>query len=187
MKHLISAVLVAVLAVTGCAVDGGTQEPAATTPEAGGILTFGAEQEPTNGLNWLLACCTHAWATSITDAVLEGAFEFTPDYTYAPNLVESVEVDEDPFTLTYRLRPDAVWSDGKPISAADLEFTWETLVDPDVAIASRQGYDLIRTAEVVDGKTIRFEFETPYAAWRELFPMVLPKHALEGENFVPLR
>src|SRR5688500_15177446 len=137
MKQLISALLVAVFTVTGCAAEQGTRNRGDAKPKASGTLTFGAEQEPTNGLNWLLACCSHVWATYITEPILEGAFVFTPDFTYMPNLVESVEVNEEPFTLTYHLRPEAVWSDGRPISAADLEFTWETLIDPEVDIGSR--------------------------------------------------
>ena len=35
----------------------------------------------------------------------------------------------------------------------------------------------------VDDKTARFVFDRPYAAWKSLFPQVLPKHALEGEDF----
>ena len=152
-------------------------------PQVGGSLVFGAEQEPA-GLNTNLVCCTLAWGTWIINQVIEGAYEVQPDFSYKPDLIESdPEITDDPFTLTYQIREEAAWSDGTPVSAEDFEFTWKTWVDPDVTIASRTGYEIIEKAEIIDDKTIKFTFEEPYAGWRDLFGPVLPKHALEGENF----
>lgn len=161
--------------------DGGSTEEG--EPRKGGTLIFGAEQEP-GGLNANLACCSLAWTTWIVNQVIEGAFEVQPDFTYKPDLVESEPVvTEDPFTITYKVRDEATWSDGTPITAADFEFTWKTWVDPKVAVASRSGYEKIESAEIVDDKTVTFHFKEPYAGWKDLFGPVLPKHALEGEDF----
>ena len=165
--------------------DGGAQVDTEGEPQQGGTLIFGAEQEPAEGLNIELVCCTLAWGQWIMNAVIENAYAIQPDFTYKPNLIEAdAEVTEDPFTLTYTIKEEATWNDGTPVSAEDFEFTWQTYVDPDVNVASRSGYDQITSAEIIDEKTIKFEFKQPVAAWKEaLFNPVLPKHALEGENF----
>jgi peptide/nickel transport system substrate-binding protein len=119
----------------------------------------------------------------VTAPVLSGAFRVTPELAYEPVLVTSAEATEDPPTVTYRLREEAVWDDGTPVSAEDLAFTWRVLTDPDHDIAMRAGYEQIEDAEILDAKTVRFTFHTPYAAWRELFAQVLPAHVLEGEDF----
>ena len=71
----------------------------------------------------------------------------------------------------------------RPLTADDLIFTLETLRNPGNNIVSRAGYDRIVQAVSVDDKTARFAFDRPYAAWKSLFPQVLPKHALEGQDF----
>ncbi len=178
-----AALLLACVLTSACTAPEGRQSAARATPERGGRLLFGAEQEPANGLNEMLACCQMAWAEVMLDPILEPAFEYTPEFVYEPVLVSDVELQEDPFVLTYRIRPEAIWSDGTPVSAGDFEFTWRTFVDERWDIAVRAGYELIRSATIIDDKTLSFEFEKPFAAWRELFNPVLPAHVLRGENF----
>lgn len=180
--------LVAALALIGaaCAAED-TGAPAGDgEPVQGGTLIFGAEQEPSAGLNVELVCCTLAWSQWVLwEHVIENTYTIQPDFTYEPNLIEGdAEITEDPFTLTYTIKEEAAWNDGTPVSAEDYEFTWQTYVDEKNDVASRAGYDQIESAEVIDDKTIKFTFKSPYAGWKEgLFNPVLPKHALEGEDF----
>jgi peptide/nickel transport system substrate-binding protein len=195
---LIALLLVLSLIAAACGGDdeagGGVQgtegEESQLEPVEGGTLVFGAEQEPSEGLNHTLACCTLFWATLILNRVLLGAYEPNPDFEYEPSelLAGEAEITEDPFTVTYNVNPEAEWSDGTPITADDFLFTAETYVNPKWAISSRAGFDQIdfKKTEVVDDKTVTFAFKEPVAAWRELFGVtspLLPKHALEGENF----
>ena len=153
-------------------------------PVRGGTIVFGAEQEPTEGLNADLVCCTLAWSAWIMQQVLEGAYEPQPDFTYAPDIIDGeAEITEDPFTITYRIKDEAQWSDGTPITAEDFEYTWQNHIDESINHASRDGYDVIESAEIADEKTITFTFSEPYAGWKELFWPLYPKHALEGANF----
>jgi peptide/nickel transport system substrate-binding protein len=119
----------------------------------------------------------------IASPVIAGAFRVRPDLSYQPVLVDRVKVDTSPFTLTYHLKQQAVWSDGVPITANDLLFTYKTLLNPANNVLSRAGYDRVTQATAVDAKTARFVFDHPYPAWKSLFPQVLPKHALDGEDF----
>jgi len=158
-------------------------------PVEGGSLTFGAEQEPAEGLNGELACCTLFWQTVIFNRVLINAYEPNPEFEYEPTdmLAGEVEVQEEgPFQLTYSINPDAVWSDETPITSEDFMFTIETYLDEKNDMASRAGYDQIdlENIEMPDDKTIVIPFLEPYAGWKEaLFQPVFPAHALEGENF----
>jgi peptide/nickel transport system substrate-binding protein len=156
-------------------------------PVEGGTVVFGAEQEPSEGLNGDLTCCTLFWESVINNQVLEGAFEVQPDFSYAPELItEEPTPTEDPFSLTYNIREEAEWSDGEPITADDFNFTYETTINEKFDLASRAGYDQITKVDMPDGpdgKTVTFTFKEPYAGWRDLFDRVYPKHALEGEDF----
>jgi peptide/nickel transport system substrate-binding protein len=159
-------------------------------PRRGGTLIFGAEQEPSDSLNGILACCNLAWASwTVGNMALRGAFQVQPNYSYKPYLISKATITRRPFTVTYFIRPNVTWYDGGrvvPITAADFIFTWRTYIDPKVDVASRTGYELIRRAVTINRKTVRFVFKQPYAGWRELFTGpygVLPAHALRGEDF----
>jgi peptide/nickel transport system substrate-binding protein len=153
-------------------------------PQTGGTLIFGAEQEPAV-LNTSTTSGNLFWGVVIAGTpILEGAYQVQPDFTFAPQLLEGeVEVGEDPFTLTYNIHPDAAWSDGEPITADDFIFTAEVFNNPDFDLASRTGYELITKSEKVDDKTVTFTLKSPFAGYKTIFDPVLPKHALEGEDF----
>lgn len=82
--------------------------------------------------------------------------------------------------VTYRLRPEARWSDGRPVSAADFEFSWQIQRSSDPArgdcsdLLSTLGYDQIRSVAGRDGgKTVEVTFSPPFADWRSLFDQQL--------------
>jgi peptide/nickel transport system substrate-binding protein len=178
--------------VAGCssAPSGGTT-PAATTPVKGGTLTIGYEQEP-QILNSFITGGDMMATKDVQSNVLLGLIRIKPDFTYEPMLAESIPdvanggVTENPFTVTWKIKKEAVWSDGTPVTANDVKFTFDTIMNPKWQILSKAGYEEISKAEVVDDKTIKFTFKEPYGPYREMFSasyMILPKAALEGKDF----
>jgi len=100
-------------------------------------------------------------------------------------LARSVETDDARSYVTFRLDPRARFSDGKPVTAEDVLFSWALLRDrgrPN----HRQYYAKVARAEAPDPLTVRFDFGG--ASDREL-PLilglmpVLPKHAVDPETF----
>ncbi|MBE6019469.1 MAG: peptide ABC transporter substrate-binding protein, partial [Clostridiales bacterium] len=67
---------------------------------------------------------------------------------------ESYEVSEDGLVYTFKIRPDAKWSDGEPVKAQDWVYSWQRLVNP--ATASDYGYFLdgivVNAAEIQAGE-----------------------------------
>jgi peptide/nickel transport system substrate-binding protein len=99
-------------------------------------------------------------------------------------LAESVEVADDRQTFTFRLRPEAKFSDGTPVTAADVVFSLETLRDkgrPNF----KNSYSKITAIETPDERTIRF---TQDSGDREL-PLIvgvmpiLSKAFWQGKDF----
>ena len=167
-----AAVAVSLLAVSGA---GGAD---AQAPRRGGIVVGGlpAGTEPAC-LNPLVENCR--MPRGFVRQVLEGAFEVGPDLSYRPNLVSQVRVTtKKPFTLTYNIRPEARWSDGNPVTARDFVFTWQTYSKLGLA-----GFPpAIRSVRPLNAKTVRVDFRSRFAGWRDLFGVVLPRHALAGED-----
>ena len=67
---------------------------------------------------------------------------------------ESYDVSEDGLTYTFKIRSDAVWSDGEPVKAQDWVYSWQRLVNPETA--SDYGYFLdgvvVNAAEIQAGE-----------------------------------
>ena len=100
-------------------------------------------------------------------------------------LAESVETDDTRSFVTFRINPQAKFSDGKPVLAADVLFSWQLLRDKGRP-NHRQYYSKVAKAEALDERTLRFDFGGQ--ADREL-PLilglmpVLPKHAVNPDTF----
>lgn len=160
-------------------------------PVKGRKVTIGVTDEPII-LNPFLPAGTTKATKNIISSILWGLLYVTPDLKYAPRIAEEVptvengQVKKDPFTVTFNIKEDAVWSDGEPVTSYDLRFTWEMIMNGDYPIADRSGYDKIERIDTPYSKTARIVFKEPYAAYLNLFSTthpVLPRHLLEGRDF----
>ncbi|HET9211913.1 MAG TPA: ABC transporter substrate-binding protein [Thermoanaerobaculia bacterium] len=105
--------------------------------------------------------------------------------TLKPQLAESWDWSPDHKTLTFHLRKDVVWSDGVPVTADDVRWTWKAQTNPDVAWELSDSKRWITDVEAVDPHTARFHFSRVYA--KQLLDAnegaVFPKHAWEALPF----
>jgi peptide/nickel transport system substrate-binding protein len=171
----------ALLTISGCR---GKQKAATPSPPSGhrgGTLVVGLTSEPA-GVNEL----TYA-ANVISDELVELQFmrllEEQSDYeqhppTLRPLLASSYDWSADHLTLTFHLRP-AQWSDGTPVTADDVRWTWQMELNPDIAWGNSYEKKPIKDVEVVDPHTARFHFDHVYSA--QLLDAnegpILPRHA----------
>jgi len=101
-----------------------------------------------------------------------------------PALAQSWTVEPDQKTWTFKLRPELRWSDGHPLTAADVVFTWnEVMYNPQM---NQLTYDLFRvdgkpfSVTKVDAQTVRVVTPGVFAPLIEFFGGVpiLPEHVL---------
>jgi len=109
--------------------------------------------------------------------------------TYAPELAESWSFSDDRRELTFALRRDALWSDGQPITAADVRFTWQAQTSPETSWAFAELKRHIADVVAVDDWTVRFHFDevsaTQLADANE--GVILPSHVWEELPFARWR
>lgn len=121
-----------------------------------------------------------AMAQEITHLLLLGLADLNDKSEFVPELARSWRFSEDHLQLTYRLRKDAVWSDGVPVTAADVKFTFDLLRDTTVA-SPRQGVtEYIKSVHTPDAHTVVFEFTRAYPD--QMFDTageILPKHVFK--------
>jgi len=74
-------------------------------------------------------------------------------------IAESFELADDKSSLTVRLRPEARFSDGEPVTADDVVFSYELLFDPDVNPALQLHMKPVERFVKVDDHTVRVDFK----------------------------
>src|SRR4051812_48722439 len=94
-------------------------------------------------------------------------------------LVSADVTNDNPFTVTYKIRPEAQWTDNAPIAADDYWYLWRQMVSQP-GVVDPAGYDLVTGVQSIEGgKTAVVTFSQPYPAWREMFNDILPAHIVK--------
>ena len=134
------------------------------------------EQELTN-FNNLTAGDNLLAGRQIIRAVWPTCVRTLPNSTFEPYFCESLPtiVNEDPLVVEYKLRADANWSDGTPVSSDDLVFYFENCNEPSDDCAATAGFDSAEL-EVVDDKTVRLSWPEgqPFVEYIALFSGPFP-------------
>jgi peptide/nickel transport system substrate-binding protein len=127
--------------------------------------------------------------------VYDGLFNLGPDFEPVPRIAESWDVSEDATTYTFHLREGLQWSDGEPITADDVLFTYNLFVNPDVASPNVApfdgvvGFDAVQdgSADTLEGlvaeddHTVTITLSEPTAGYLAEFGTgfgILPEHVL---------
>lgn len=182
--------LVSLMAATGLLFLAGCTG-ASESDNGGGSLVIGSEQEP-GCADWIGSCSASVYGTYVMKVqTMPAVFQYQrKDGVWRP--VASDLMAEEPTTktvngkqqITYRIDEKAVWSDGKPITSADLKYTALQVRDGK-DIADKTGYSLVESVKTPDTRTAVVTLKKPYVEWKALFSgfsCVLPSHLLEGKD-----
>ena len=173
----------------GDAGGGGQEETEEAEVKEGGTLQYAADQEPT-GFNNNTSANNGTSVTNVMVRVWPSVFLVNPKFEVVldDQLMESAELTkEDPQTVVYKIKKEASWSDGTPISADDFKYLWQMLngsgKDTDgkaIDAASVTGYEDIQSVEGSDGgKTVTVVFKKKFADWKALWSgggTLVPSH-----------
>lgn len=125
MTRRILSLLPALLCLAGC-----QRETQVEKANREGILIFGNSNEP-KGLDPQIV--TGVLESNILRALFEGLVSDHPsdDAAIVPGGAETLEPDATATVWTAKLRPDAKWSDGAPVTAHDYNFSYERILTPE--------------------------------------------------------
>ncbi|MCL1594336.1 MAG: ABC transporter substrate-binding protein [Actinomycetia bacterium] len=156
----------------------------------GGEAINGADIEPGTlnsflpGRPGVISDLRQLWSAGVQE-VSGVTLELIPELvTELPTVANGgVVVNEDgTMTVTYTILDEAVWDDGTPISGADFQFTYETIMNPDYPI-SRTTYDEILSTDFGD-KMFSYRLSAPTVQYELLFGVIIPKHDVDGTDFL---
>jgi peptide/nickel transport system substrate-binding protein len=191
-KRLTSLAAIAAVALLASA----CSKPAATTPQyspgfaecetkpntcnngptaSGGTLTEALEKTIPNFNVWDSSGNTYETGQAMS-GLLPSVFIINPDGTLTlnNNLMASADVtSQSPFTVVYKIQPNAVWSDGTAINADDFVYEYKIRNGTDCKdcpVAGTTGWAQIASVTGSDGgKTVTVVYKTPYADWKGLY------------------
>lgn len=86
------------------------------------------------------------------------------DLRVIPELASRIE-RPDPRTYVVHLRSGVRFHDGRPLSAADVVFTFQSFLDPAFVSARKGAYRLLRSVDAVDAHTVRFVLSEPFGSF----------------------
>lgn len=175
-KRIISLVMTATLGIsilTGCSK--GDESGKAIEPKSKDSIVYALTSSPTGIFNPLLNDTTYDDA--VIDLTYNSLLSFDKNLNPKPELAKSYEISDDNLSITFKLKDNIKWSDGKTLTADDVAFTFTSLADKGYT-GSKYGYveklkgakdyhegsvDKIEGIEVIDKNTIKFTFAEPYS------------------------
>jgi peptide/nickel transport system substrate-binding protein len=190
---LVAAGIAGAMALTACGgSDSGGGDSSADS--GSGRVVFGEPTGFPENIYPFIAAGNSTATQTIIGRVLPSAFNVESDFSvkYDENVLTqepTLDSSSGKQVNTYSISPEAVWSDGTPITADDFAFTWKANRSSDPAdggcasVLSTNGYANIESVESSDGgKTATVTYAAPYADWQSLFSTFLPAHLMDNAD-----
>ena len=167
-----SLVALLVLILSACGTTSGPSSSgsgASGTPVKGGTWIDDLYEEPDSLLPNL---SSETFATMVMDGLYAPLIYGTPQGQLMPGIATAVPtvansgVSADLKTVTFHLRSGLVWSDGQPLDARDVDYSWKLWANPKAAAYNTVFVDDIASADVSsDNLSITFHLKTPFVSF----------------------
>ncbi|HEV3245367.1 MAG TPA: ABC transporter substrate-binding protein [Candidatus Paceibacterota bacterium] len=146
-------------------------------PARGGSLTEG-EIGPARFINPLLT--VSQVDQDLTQLVYSGLLRANADGSYSPDLAESYSISPDGTVYTFKLRPDAKFSDGTPVTSADVVFTVQLAQNPAIKSPQEADWEGVQVSAPDSGEVV-FTLPHPYAPFLQNATLgILPRELWQG-------
>ena len=119
------------------------------------------------------------------ELAFNGLVAINPDFSPAPDLAEKWDNPDDK-TWVFHLRPGVKFHDGSDLTAADVKFTYESVLDQAFNSPFRAFYLSVDKVEATDKNTVTFTLKTPFAPFLSYMDLaILPQAAVQklGADF----
>ncbi len=161
-----------------------TSPLAAQTPKRGGTLVVGMSQD-------LPGLDPHPSTSTITYQVLslvyQGLVDFDRDLKIKPVLAESWKVSSNGKEWTFALRKGVKFHNGRALTAGDVKFSLDRILDPKTAARGKGALSIIESVQVVDPQTVRVHLTRASGAFLSriagTYQAILPPEAVQGPAF----
>lgn len=137
------------------------------------IVAMGPTSEPEAGFD-----PAYGWGAGehVHEPLIQSTLtKTTEDLEIAYDLATEMRVSDDGMIWTVTIRDDVYFTDGEPLTAEDVAFTYNTVKE----VSSVNDFTMLKEAVALDDTTVEFVMETPYSIWPYTMANVgiVPEHA----------
>lgn len=190
LRMSFAALSVLFIILAACSSGGTTPSstPSAGTPVKGGTWIDDLYEEPSS---LITNASSETFADMVDQTIYSPLFYGDSNGIIHPGIATVIPTvanggsSADFKTWKFTLRPGLKWSDGQPLDARDVDFTWKLWVNPKFTPASTIGYNLITSADISsDNLSITFHLKQGFGAfvqaWTDGLNAPLPAHHFQG-------
>lgn len=187
MKRTLSVIVSAVMAallISGCQNDAGRASQsnrAGQQTEAGGsvVVVMDPSSEPEAGFD-----PAYGWGAGehVHEPLIQSTLTVTnTDLTIGYDLATAYSASEDGLTWTVEIRDDVKFTDGEPLTAEDVAFTYNTVKESN----SVNDFTMLDYAEAASDTTVLFHMTRPFSIWPYTMAIVgiVPEHAYNSADY----
>ncbi len=133
--------------------------------------------------NLIPVLATDSASHEIADFIYVSALKYDENLNIIPYAAKSFEVLDGGKHLKFTMREDILWQDGTPLTADDVTFTYNLIIDPNTPTAYAADFQAVKEYTQTGKYTFEVKYEEVYArsliSWMQ---SILPKHILENED-----
>ncbi|MDP9190568.1 MAG: ABC transporter substrate-binding protein [Acidobacteriota bacterium] len=153
-RELIAVAIATSVFLSGC---GGGEKKNGGSGGSANRLVIGLKSSPTN-LDPRVG--NDNASGRIMDLCCSGLIKVTPELDYAPDVAASWETPDDK-TIIFKLNPKAMFQNGKPVTAQDVKWTYDSTMGEGLMTSKKSGYSAVASIEAPDAQTVIFRLKEP--------------------------
>jgi peptide/nickel transport system substrate-binding protein len=124
---------------------------------------------------------------AVSKLIFASLFKYDNKNNLIGDLAERYDVDAAGTSYTVKLKPGLTWHDGKPLTAADVVFTYQTIQNPDAQSPLNVSWQNVAVS-ATDSLTVVFKLSNPLSSFPySLTSGIIPKHSFEGSGVASYR
>jgi peptide/nickel transport system substrate-binding protein len=159
-----------------------TASPSFATPSFGGRLVQATLGEPSNLIPPL---ASDSASHEVANLIYVGLLQYDKNINLVPLAAQSFEILEDGRLLRFTLKKGIRWTDGMPLTARDVEFTYRLMIDPKTPTAYAEDFLAVKEFKLTGEYSFEVRYDKPFAralvTWASA---ILPRHLLEGQDLL---
>ncbi len=125
---------------------------------------------------------TNAYDGRIWDLAASGLIKLTPTGDFTADLAEKWETPDDK-TIVFHLKPNAKFQDGRPVTAKDIKYTFDSMMPESFNSPKRSGYSAVASFDAPDDHTFIVKLKEPNAGIFDNFPFLAVPQGADAEAF----
>ncbi|ARK20300.1 ABC transporter substrate-binding protein [Sporosarcina ureae] len=170
-KNMLIVLLVLIVAIAGCNKKEEVKE-ADTAKE--NRLVYASEEE-FEGLNPILE------ETNLDALLFRGLMRFDENNKVVTDIADSFDMSEDQLSYTFTLKEGITFHDGEELTADDVVFTIESIMDDQTASFLKSDFEEVDSIKKVDDYKVEIKLKQPFTPLLDKLTVpILPAHAFEG-------